>query len=130
MPLKDLLTRNHDDRVREYLDKMKGLSIDEIVNTQILNKEKVAQSTNDGGLRNSRLSPDHDGMPSGENSPNRESNRNNRSNLSMGMTHKQLNTVDRTMTQVQNMANGTAQQIQASRALSKYTNSLWLLAFL
>ena len=33
VPLKDLLQRNHDDRVREYLDKMKGLSIDEIVNT-------------------------------------------------------------------------------------------------
>ena len=108
VPLKDLLTRNHDDRVREYLDKMKGLSIDEIVNTQILNKEKVAQS-NDGALRNSRLSPDQEGMPSNDNSPHRESNRNNRSNLSMGMTHKQMNMMDRTMTQVQTMANAATQ---------------------
>ena len=27
VPLKDLLQRNHDDRVREYLGKMKGLSL-------------------------------------------------------------------------------------------------------
>ena len=38
VPLRDLLDRKHDDRVNEYLDKMKGLTIDEIVNTSILNK--------------------------------------------------------------------------------------------
>ena len=29
VPLRDLLDRKHDDRVNEYLDKMKGLTIDE-----------------------------------------------------------------------------------------------------
>lgn len=33
-PLKDLLTKNHDDRVRDYLSRMEGLSIDEVVRTQ------------------------------------------------------------------------------------------------
>ena len=42
VPLKDLLQKNHEDRVREYLDKMKGLTIDEIVNTSILNKVNSA----------------------------------------------------------------------------------------
>ena len=32
VPLKELLCRNHDDRVHEYLDKMKNLSIDEMLN--------------------------------------------------------------------------------------------------
>ena len=32
MPLKDLISKNHDDRVRDYLDQMKGLSIDDIIN--------------------------------------------------------------------------------------------------
>lgn len=31
MPLKDLLTKNIDDRIQDYLTKMDGLSIDEIV---------------------------------------------------------------------------------------------------
>ena len=32
VPLRDLLQKNHDDRVNDYLEKMKGLNIDEIVN--------------------------------------------------------------------------------------------------
>ena len=32
MPLKDLISKNHDDRVKDYLDQMKGLSIEEIIN--------------------------------------------------------------------------------------------------
>ena len=36
VPLKDLLTRNHDDRVQEYLERMKGLSISEIINSSTL----------------------------------------------------------------------------------------------
>lgn len=49
MPLRDLLDRKHDDRVNEYLDKMKGLTIDEIVNTSILNK---------AGVDSGRITPD------------------------------------------------------------------------
>ena len=37
VPLKQIIQRNHGDRVREYLDKMKGLSIDEIVKSTTLN---------------------------------------------------------------------------------------------
>ena len=32
MPLKDLLMKKHDDRVKDYLSKMKDLSIDDIIN--------------------------------------------------------------------------------------------------
>ena len=43
VPLKDLLQKNHDDRVQGYLDQMKGLSIDEIIyNTKPLNNSKKA----------------------------------------------------------------------------------------
>jgi len=45
VPLSDLLHRKHDDRVSEYLEKMKGLSIDEIVNTSILNKASTQRET-------------------------------------------------------------------------------------
>lgn len=31
MPLKDLLTKNLDDRIQDYLNKMEGLTVDEIV---------------------------------------------------------------------------------------------------
>ena len=44
VPLKELLCRNHDDRVHEYLDKMKNLSIDEMLNTS-LKTSKVAPKT-------------------------------------------------------------------------------------
>ena len=33
VPLKDLLTRRHDERVKEYLNKMNGLTMDDIINT-------------------------------------------------------------------------------------------------
>lgn len=33
VPLKDLLRKGHDDRVKDYLERMKNLSIDEIVYT-------------------------------------------------------------------------------------------------
>ena len=32
IPLKDLLRKNHDDRVIDYMSKMKGMTIEEIVN--------------------------------------------------------------------------------------------------
>ena len=32
IPLKDLLRKNHDDRVKDYMSKMAGMSIEEIVN--------------------------------------------------------------------------------------------------
>ena len=32
IPLKDLLRKNHDDRVKDYMDKMHGMTIEEIVN--------------------------------------------------------------------------------------------------
>jgi len=31
IPLKDLLTKNHDDRVKDYLNKMKGLTTEQVV---------------------------------------------------------------------------------------------------
>ena len=31
IPLKDLLTKNHDDRVKDYLNKMKGLKTEQVV---------------------------------------------------------------------------------------------------
>ena len=34
VPLRDLLARNHEDRVQDYLEKMKGLNMDEIVNSK------------------------------------------------------------------------------------------------
>ena len=83
VPLKDLLQRNHDDRVREYLDKMKGLSIDDIVNTSILNKASPA--------KDQRVTPDKsiqgEGMFSGVTSPlgaRNEGRSNPASHLSMG----------------------------------------------
>ena len=33
VPLRDLLQKNHDDRVQDYLEKMKGLNLEEIVNS-------------------------------------------------------------------------------------------------
>lgn len=35
-PLKDLLTKNHDDRVKDYLTKMEGLTMEEVVHSQSL----------------------------------------------------------------------------------------------
>lgn len=32
LKMKDILSKNHDDKVRDYLDKMEGQSLDEIVN--------------------------------------------------------------------------------------------------
>ncbi len=32
VPLKDLLTKNIDDRVKDYLHKMDGMSVDDIIN--------------------------------------------------------------------------------------------------
>ena len=50
IPLKDLLQKNHDDRVKDYLKKMKGLSIDEIVNSGSLlqqqNQNRDEESVN------------------------------------------------------------------------------------
>ena len=36
-PLKDLLTKNHDDRVKDYLNKMEGLTMEEVIHSQSLN---------------------------------------------------------------------------------------------
>ena len=68
VPLKDLLQRNHDDGVREYLDKMKGLSIDEIVNTQILVKQGAA-ATQRANTPDKPLQGEGNGMFGGPNSP-------------------------------------------------------------
>ena len=69
---------------------MKGLSIDEIVNTQILNNSKATSPKNETHL--SGVTPDKSvqdgGMFSGNNSPNNRDSRNNGSNLSMGMTNR------------------------------------------
>ena len=78
VPLADLLQRKHDDRVSEYLEKMKGLSIDEIVNTQILSKTKDQTPE-----KNSTLNP-MSPQPRG----------NNVSLMTMGVTPKQASIVE------------------------------------
>ena len=45
MPLSDLLQRKHDDRVSEYLEKMKGLTFDEIINPVMLKKITSGEET-------------------------------------------------------------------------------------
>lgn len=87
VPLKDLLQRNHDDRVREYLDKMKGLSIDDIVNTSILNKAPETPNKSNHG----------DAMFGGVTSPQGVRS-NPTSHLSMGVTPKQVSIIEDTRT--------------------------------
>ena len=43
IPLGELLTKNHNDRVADYLTKMKGFTIDEIVNSNALNHKSQDQ---------------------------------------------------------------------------------------
>jgi hypothetical protein len=38
VPLQALLTKNLDDRVQDYLDKMEGMTVDEIVSGKIMPK--------------------------------------------------------------------------------------------
>ena len=45
VPLSDLLQRKHDDRVSEYLEKMKGLTFDEIINPVMLKKITSGEET-------------------------------------------------------------------------------------
>jgi len=48
IPLKDLLTKNHDDRVKDYLNKMKGLTTEEVVEGDAFNAaSKTAQASKD-----------------------------------------------------------------------------------
>ena len=112
VPLSDLLHRKHDDRVSEYLEKMKGLSIDEIVNTSILNKASTAHETGtpdkqdrrDNLTLNTTLSP----LARGNQNP---------SKMSMGMTPKQVSIVDTTRNKSHNLA--MAPPINTKRAISK-----------
>lgn len=111
VPLSDLLHRKHDDRVSEYLEKMKGLSIDEIVNTSILNKASTAHETETPDKQerrdltlNATLSP----LARGNNNP---------SKMSVGMTPKQVSIVDTTRNKSHNLA--MAPPINTKRAISK-----------
>ena len=115
VPLSDLLHRKHDDRVSEYLEKMKGLSIDEIVNTSILNKASTAHETETPDKQerrdltlNATLSP----LARGKNS----------SKMSVGMTPKQVSIVDTTRNKSHNLA--MAPPINTKRAISKFTHFL------
>ena len=45
IPLKDLLRKNHGDRVQDYMDKMKHMSIDEIVNSKASLEDKSQAQT-------------------------------------------------------------------------------------
>ena len=104
VPLKDLLQRNHDDRVKEYLDKMRGLTIDEIVNTSNLNSKAV--SSRDDMLRQSRATPIktndnryiqvESAYSRNSGSPNTR-NLANASSFSMGITPKQVSIVENTI---------------------------------
>ena len=114
VPLSDLLHRKHDDRVSEYLEKMKGLSIDEIVNTSILNKASTAHETETPDKQerrdltlNATLSP---------------LARNNPSKMSVGMTPKQVSIVENTRKNSHNLA--MAPPINTKRAISKFTHFL------
>ena len=63
VPLKELISKNHDDRVRDYLDQMKGLSIDEIINNTATISAKKHRTT-----RTTEQSPKA-GYASGQASP-------------------------------------------------------------
>lgn len=41
-PLKDLLTKNHDDRVKDYLARMEGLSLEEVVHSKSIKANPIA----------------------------------------------------------------------------------------
>ena len=43
-PLKDLLTKNHDDRVKDYLSRMEGLTMEEVVHSQSIKANPVQKS--------------------------------------------------------------------------------------
>ena len=62
VPLKDLLSKNHDDRVKDYLDQMKGLSIDDIINNSTVisvKKGRAAETAGGGDVSVSNRSPAH-----------------------------------------------------------------------
>jgi hypothetical protein len=43
--LKDLLTKNHDDRVKDYLARMDGLTMEEVVHSQCIKASPIAKPT-------------------------------------------------------------------------------------
>jgi len=49
IPLRDLLQKGHEDRVKDYLEKMKGLSIDEIVNSNYKSEAKDPETDDQVG---------------------------------------------------------------------------------
>jgi hypothetical protein len=50
IPLKDLLKKNHGDRVQDYMSKMKHMTADEIVNSRASLEEKTSQGGQTGGI--------------------------------------------------------------------------------
>ena len=86
---------------------MKGLSIDEIVNTAALNSKSASQSASKDDIKD-RV--ENGGIFSGVSSPltrhGEPSTRNNPSNMSMGVTPKQVSIVESTLAKVHQMANG------------------------
>jgi len=43
--LKDLLTKNHDDRVKDYLARMDGLTMEEVVHSQCIKANPITKQT-------------------------------------------------------------------------------------
>ena len=100
VPLSDLLHRKHDDRVSEYLEKMKGLSIDEIVNTSILNKASTAHETGEGSPADKREL----GLNGALSPLARDGRGGDPSRMSVGMTPKQVSIVEGARTKATNLA--------------------------
>lgn len=94
---------------------MKGLSIDEIVNTSNLNT-KASNSRDDITQRLNRMTPDrsfHGDAIQITNSPGR--NHANQSGFSMGITPKQVSIVENTMAKAANMGKGMKNRLSMSK---------------
>lgn len=58
MPLKDLIQKNHDDRVKVYLDQMRGMTIEEIIsNTAQISAKRHANRSIDSVRDSKTASP-------------------------------------------------------------------------
>ena len=106
--------------MREYLDKMKGLSIDEIVNSSALHKS--AAKDDNSLVRNSRITPDKsvqgEGIFSGVASPMPGSVRGAPSHMSI-ITPKQVSIVENIKANAQSMALNLTGKPK-DRSMSKY----------
>lgn len=80
VPLRDLLTKNLDDRVQDYLTKMDGMTLDEIVNGIALPNTPPRRAREDvGATAKQQLIVEH--TRSQANVLSKNNNRNGKSNL-------------------------------------------------